>query len=117
MRIHFAALLMCCGTIGSWSRSLHATTHATLLGHCLHSGHDVVWCLEVLKNAVLELSLLSGRELSGSMRFLKGALAANGHHGVHELGVALHSDSVVHIVKCVGPINLLLTLDYFLNVK
>ena len=44
------------------------------------------------------------------MALLEGALTADGHHGVDELGVALHSDSfLIHVCEIcfVGKINLL----------
>ena len=54
--------------------------------------------LEVLHDAVLELFLLGGRELVTGVAALEGALAADAHHGVNELGVALHGDSLlVHV--------------------
>ena len=74
-------------------RSLHAT--ALSLSHRLHGGHNVVGSLEILENAVLELGLLLCAELIAGMGLLEGALTADGHHGVDELGVALHSDSLL----------------------
>ena len=54
--------------------------------------------LEVLKDAVLELGLLGGGQIVRVVGLLKGALAAHSHHSVDELGVALHSDSLlVHV--------------------
>ena len=58
----------------------------------------MVGSLEVLEDTVLELLLLVGREFSTGVGLLEGALTAHGHHGLDELGVALHGDSLlVHV--------------------
>ena len=73
--------------------SLHAT-----LSHALHSGHDVVGSFKILKDAVLELSLLGRAELTSVMSALECALTANGHHSVDKLSVAFHCDSLlIHV--------------------
>lgn len=64
----------------------------------MHGRHDVVGGLEVLEDAVLELLLLGLGELTRGVGALKSAFTADGHHGVDELGVALHGDSfLVHV--------------------
>ena len=66
--------------------------------HVLHGAHDVVGRLEVLHDAVLELFLLSGRELIAGVATFKSALAAHAHHRVDELSIALHGNSLlIHV--------------------
>ena len=79
--------------------SLHATAHLSRL----HGGHDVVGGLEELEKAVLEGLLLRLVDIVGVVGLFERLLAANCHHGVHELGVGLHSESLfVHLYFCVG---------------
>ena len=71
--------------------------HATHLSR-LHGGHDVIGSLEVLKDAVLELCRLILGEFGAGVTLLEGAVAANAHHGMDELSVALHRDSfLIHV--------------------
>ena len=86
-------------SLGKLIFTLHSIRTSSLhVGHGLHCRHDVVRGLKVLHDAVLELLLLGGGQLVARVASLHGALAANGHHGVDELGVALHSDSLlVHV--------------------